>query len=271
MYLAARKVKARFILALASDLDILGIRDRWRHFYSTSIKDLWDVFNGIASELDYPFLLRNADLVIAQHEWQKETLKRKGINSLVLNNFINTDYINTLERTPDTDFVYVGSLDKRKGFTEFFELVNRTPSFSYKIIGRIRDKAADKLYEKLKSYSNVRLMGKLSHDSTLREIANSKALISTSSMEGFPNVFIEAWACGIPVFSLHVDPGNTIEKEGLGFAAKGNMDKLIEAMSNLDNNESFAEKSKRYIKMTHVLNSERISELNSVFSNIMNE
>jgi glycosyltransferase involved in cell wall biosynthesis len=87
-------------------------------------------------------------------------------------------------------------------------------------------------------------------------------------MEGFPNVFIEAWACGIPVLSLHVDPGNVIENEGLGFAARGNMDKLVEAMDNLDHTDSFALKSKRYIKMTHELNPLRVAELNTIFTRV---
>jgi glycosyltransferase involved in cell wall biosynthesis len=111
-------------------------------------------------------------------------------------------------------------------------------------------------------------MGQLSHEETLREIGNSRALVSTSPMEGFPNVFIEAWACGLPVLSLHVDPGNTIAKEGLGFAAGGNMDKLIEAMDNLDNTDSFAFMSKHYIKRIHELNPARIAELNTIFANV---
>lgn len=271
MYLAARKVKAQFILALASDLDILSIRDRWRYFYSHSIKDLWGVFNGIASELDYPFLLRNADLVMVQHEGQKEILRKKGIDSVVFHNFIKTDKIDTLDRNPDTDFVYVGSLDKRKGFAEFFDLVTKTPQHSYKVIGRIRDKTASFLFEKLKSYRNVKLMGQLSHEETLREISNSRALVSTSPMEGFPNVFIEAWACGIPVLSLHVDPGNAIAKEGLGVAAGGSMNRLIEAMDNLENSKSFAFKSKRYIQMTHELNPARIAELNTIITGVKNK
>ncbi len=270
MYLAARKVKAKFILSLASDLDILGFRHRWRHFYSSSVKDLWGVFNGITSELDFPFLLRNADLVMVQHEGQKEILRRKGIKSVVFHNFISTDYINTLNRIPDADFVYIGSLDKRKGFAEFYDLVNKTPDYSYKVIGRIRDKTGDTMFERLKGHSNVRLLGQLSHEAALREIANSRALVSTSPMEGFPNVFIEAWACGIPVFSLHVDPGGTIEKYGLGFAARGNMIRMIEAMGNLNNSSSFSAKSMKYVKSTHELNNERITDLNSIFTRVKN-
>jgi glycosyltransferase involved in cell wall biosynthesis len=270
MYLAARKVKAKFILSLASDLDILGIGHRWRHFYSSNVRDLWGVFNGITSELDYPFLLRNADLVMVQHMGQQEILRNKGIKSEVFHNFIGTEYINNLKSNPDTDFVYIGSLDKRKGFAEFYELVNKTPEFSYKVIGRIRDKTGNELHERLKSHSNVRLMGQLSHEAALREIANSRALVSTSPMEGFPNVFIEAWACGIPVFSLHVDPGNTIEKKGLGFAANGDMSKLIEAMGNLNDASNFSARSKEYVKSTHELNQERITELNSILTRVKN-
>ena len=46
-------------------------------------------------------------------------------------------------------------------------------------------------------------------------------------MEGFPNIFIEAWACGVPVLSLHVDPGGVIKKEGLGEIADGNINTLV--------------------------------------------
>jgi len=71
VYMVARKLKAKFILSLASDLDILSIRKRWKHFYSSNVKDLWGVFNGVMGEMVYPYLLRNADLVLVQHEGQK--------------------------------------------------------------------------------------------------------------------------------------------------------------------------------------------------------
>lgn len=45
-------------------------------------------------------------------------------------------------------------------------------------------------------------------------------------MEGFPNVFIEAWACGIPVLSLYVDPGSIIERENLGVIVRGDKESL---------------------------------------------
>ena len=41
----------------------------------------------------------------------------------------------------------------------------------------------------------------------------SKILINTSSFEGFPNTFVQAWANGVPVISLKVDPDNIIKKK----------------------------------------------------------
>ena len=167
VYWAARKVKAKFILGLASDLDILNIRKRWRHFYSSNIKDLWGVFNGICSEIVYPYLLRKADLVLVQHNGQKEILKRKGIETTVLANLIDTNTINYVRDGNKKDFVYVGSMDKRKGFTEFYEIVIKSPAYSFKVIGRRRDNVGDKYYQKLAACSNVKLMGKLSHEDTM--------------------------------------------------------------------------------------------------------
>jgi glycosyltransferase involved in cell wall biosynthesis len=41
-------------------------------------------------------------------------------------------------------------------------------------------------------------------------------LLSTSEGEGFPSVFLEAWAHGTPVASLTVNPDRLITRKGLG-------------------------------------------------------
>ena len=268
VYMAARKVKAKFILGLASDLDILSIGNRWRHFYSSNVSDLWGVFNGLAGEIVYPFLLRKADRVIVQHSGQKEILKKKNIESVVFPNVIDTSAFQPVSDPERKDFLYVGSLDKRKGFADFFKIVQLSPAHTFKVIGSPRDKTGDHFYEQLRSCNNVTLTGRLSHEETIRQISGAKALISTSPMEGFPNIFIEAWACGVPVLSLHVDPGGIIKKEGLGEIADGNIYTLLSAMDSFKATNGFADMAQRYIERTHDLNNDRVNEMEKLFSDI---
>ncbi len=266
---AARKVKAKFILGLASDLDAMTSFDRLKYQHMVSPGNLWSVSNGLLIELVYPFLLRNADLVFVQHEGQKEILHKKNIHSIIFRNLIefNDSYDGAINS--NKAFIYVGSLDKRKGFNDFLQLVKRTPCFFYKVIGQPRNKTAELFYDELKSYKNVMLLGRLSHAETIQHIKDAKALVSTSPMEGFPNVFLEAWACGIPVFSLYFDPG-IIEKENLGKVSHGRLNDLIEAMKENQNTNEFSQKAKSYVRNNHLLNPAKINELNNLLQTLVN-
>jgi glycosyltransferase involved in cell wall biosynthesis len=267
-YWAARKVKAKFILGLASDLDILSFRMRWKYYYLANLRNLWVFFDGVFSEITYPVLLRKSDFIFVQHEGQKQILLQKGIKSVIFPNLIDLTKIPIVSNPVHSDFTYVGWLDKRKGFPEFFELARKSPSHTFKIIGPPRDETGFFYYEKLKSFQNVALMGELTHSETLHHIACSKALISTSPMEGFPNIFIEAWAFGIPVLSLYFDPGGVIKREGLGEVADGDLDKLINALASVRNTDEFAIKSKKYVDQKHVLNETKISEIKELFNEL---
>jgi glycosyltransferase involved in cell wall biosynthesis len=268
---AARKAKAKFILAMASDLDALDLRMRIKYYYLPNFGFggvLWWFFSGILNEIVHPFLLRKSDVVFAQHEKQQQMLLKKQIKSMLFRNLIDLTEIPVLLNPIHKDFIYVGSLDKRKGFAEFFEIIKKAQLYSFKVVGRPRDKTGYKYYEILKSFENVILLGQQNHAETIYHIANSKGLINTSLMEGFPNIFIEAWACGIPVLSLNFDPGGVIKEEGLGDVADGNLDRLLSAMGKIENNGQFEIKTKTYIEQNHALNDNRIREVNSLFEMI---
>lgn len=267
VYWAARKVKAKFILGLASDLDAMNFSQRMKH---SRINSLWGSINGLLIELVYPWLLKNADLVLAQHIGQKEILQRKNINSQVFPNLFLLNEKPQKTVNSKNDFIYIGELNKRKGFAEFFNVVIKSPNHSFKTIGQPSDKVGFLYFNKLKSFANVSLCGRLSHSETMDQMANSKALISTSPMEGFPNIFIEAWAYGIPVLSLYVDPGGIIEKENLGNVCHGNVDELIQAMNNYQISNEFSERAKSYVYKNHVLNSNKINEISSLFNDVFN-
>lgn len=266
---ASRKVKARFVLALASDLDVKHTITRLKYLYFAEAAGAWWLFNGLLSEIVYSLLLRNSDLVLVQHEGQMKSLRQKGIHSTILHNLIEMNEVPETIENERNDFCYVGSLDRRKGFIDFFNLVKASQSYNFKIIGSPRDKTGEKYFNKLKMFKNANLLGRLNHPDALSHIAGSRALISTSPLEGFPNIFIEAWACGIPVLSLYVDPGNVIEREGLGFVAKGDINRLSSAMAEIAITAEMKTRMKTYVIQNHVLNEARLIEINKVFCDLV--
>ena len=267
---ATRKVNAKFVLSLASDLDAVNFWQRLKYQYLVSELSLWSLSNALLIEMVYPFLLRKADLILVQHEEQQKILARKNIKSYVFPNLIDLDEPVSSNAHSDY-FIYAGSLDKRKGFVKFFELIKKTPNYFFKVVGQPRDKTGYLYYEKLKSFNNVMLLGKLCHSATMHQIANAKALISTSPMEGFPNVFLEAWAHGVPVLSLYCDPGGVIEKNKLGEIGLGSLDKMILAMELPGNLNEFARRSKYYVERNHLLTENKIEQIKEVFNELYNK
>lgn len=264
-YRAARKVKARFVYDLADGYDTVSFIERCKYDYFTKKKGLWWLINLIFSENIHPRLLRKADLVIAQHEGQAESLRKKNVQAVVYHNLIELNHIPVVNNPERSAFIYVGSLAKNKGFDVFYELIVNNPNHFYKIIGQPRDKTGAKYFRQLKDFSNVQLYGRLNHASAINHINNSKALICTSPVEGFPNIFLEAWACGTPVLSLFVDPGNIIQNNNLGFFANGDIDKLYKAMLTIETSEVYSYNARNYVLQNHILNEQKIDEIRHLF------
>lgn len=80
---------------------------------------------------------------------------------------------------------------------------------------------------------NLEVLPERPRKQVLEEISRAAAVVTTSRAEGMPNTFLEAWARGVPALSLHVDPDGRIASHGLGIAAGGSMERLIEGAAAL--------------------------------------
>ncbi len=65
-------------------------------------------------------------------------------------------------------------------------------------------------------------------------------LVQTSDIEGFPNVFIQAWMQARPTIGLYYDPDGIVRKHRLGFIC-GSMAQLIQDTATLINDADLRE------------------------------
>ena len=148
-------------------------------------------------------------------------------------------------------FVHPGALNIVKGTHNLNQLINILDKKTLiVIIGQPTDNKSKKIYKRLQKIENVVLTGRLNHKETIQLIASAKALINTSNFEGFPNIFLEAWAVGVPVISLKVNPGNVIDKYSLGICC-GDLNKMKKSIEFYGAGNIHKEKLISYVSEFH--------------------
>ncbi len=234
-FLVARKLGSKFVMALASDLDVEGFLGRLKSHYLKSMS-LREIFTqAIPTEIVLPHLLRNADIVLCQHEIQQQLLEKRKIKSHIVRNIIDVRSDNlSASKHSENRYIYVGSLDVRKGFDLFVRVVEAIADATFIIVGNARGRGSQELINQLQRCPNTEMLGRLSRGATIRQMETATALICTSRNEGFPNIFLEAWSVGTPVVSLLVDPGNVIQRHGLGIVCNGDLQELINVLRRRD-------------------------------------
>jgi len=75
------------------------------------------------------------------------------------------------------------------------------------------------LMRSIEGAHNLQYIGQKTHTEVNQLLARSHVFVNTSTHEGFPNTFIQAWMRGVAVVSLSVDPDGVLEREQVGMAA----------------------------------------------------
>jgi len=124
---------------------------------------------------------------------------------------------------PSRDTVlWVAEMRPRKRPELCLEVAERLRAVQFVLVGG-RDESDSSLFERIRqragSQENVHMTGHIPFDQVAQYYARARLLLSTSrpaGEEGFPNTFLQAWGCGIPVVST-VDPDEVICRHGLGY------------------------------------------------------
>ena len=121
--------------------------------------------------------------------------------------------------------LWIGRLQNWKRPDLFVQLAEQFSAAPYRFtaIGKpmLRNGHLTKLLVQAgKRLTNFEFTGELENQEVHNYLSTARLLVSTSDYEGFSNTFIEAWARGVPVVSLTVDPDNLLGKMGLGLVSK---------------------------------------------------
>lgn len=205
---------ARFVFHMASDA-------RWRVSRRSSIGGL---LQALSMSLAH-YGLKRADVLIAQSEDQAQFLRERcGLRvAAVVPNFHPPPEPAepAPARTPGrARVIWVANMKPVKNpevFVELAEAFVERSDVEFVMIGRGAGLPQYRsLFERMARLPNLHYRGELPIERVNREIAASDILVNTSSYEGFPNTFIQAWLRNVPVVSCWVDPDGCLSRKGAG-------------------------------------------------------
>ncbi|RYH00173.1 MAG: glycosyltransferase [Alphaproteobacteria bacterium] len=204
----------RFVYSVASDVacerhlpTLKGLRDRWLYRYG----------------------LHHADTIIVQTNKQAELLQQSfGLKSSVLP--MPCGFSPATQFTGNSPLglprvAWVGRIDRMKRLEWLLDVAEGMPKIEFDVVGANIQAAAARphlanyarlLHERATALPNVHWHGGLPHDAVTEIYRKAICLCCTSSYEGFPNTFLEAWSQARPVVSSF-DPDGIIHNRKLGF------------------------------------------------------
>jgi glycosyltransferase involved in cell wall biosynthesis len=156
-------------------------------------------------------------------------------------------------------FLWADRLVDYKLPDRFVELAEALPDVRFRMVACQMTETAPGMAERIEAAAarlpNLELLPPRPRNELLAEMENAVAVVKTSQVEGMPNTFLEAWARGVPVLSLSVDPDAKIANNDIGVVAGGSMDRLIEATASLwgdrELRTAMGERARRFIEDVH--------------------
>jgi glycosyltransferase involved in cell wall biosynthesis len=206
----------------------------------------------------YRYGLRRADLVVVQTRHQQELLatRRRG-PSLLLPSALDLAGTAVRPEPAQPMVLWVGNILAKKRPLELLRIAQALPQHEFVAVGDgSKDpRLAGEFTAAAERLPNVRYLGRVEHADLGPLYGQATVLLNTSEAEGVPNTFLEAWARGVPVVSLSVDPDGLISREGLGVVlgtgspAAG----IASYMADASGREGAGRRARAYVQRTHDL------------------
>jgi glycosyltransferase involved in cell wall biosynthesis len=237
--------RRRLVMSASSDLDFMFDRpDRSR----------W-------GQALYRAGLRRAQFVVVQTAQQQE-LARRGLGPRarveVIPSFAEPTDGPPPESEPDA-FLWAARVVEYKLPMRYVDLARALPDARFRMVAPWTSDTPRDLFDEVTRAAgetpNLELLPHQWRQNVLEMMARSTAVVVTSSHEGMPNVFLEAWGRGVPVLSLNFDPDGRIVGEGLGLFAGGSWEEFVAGARRLwadpELRDQIGERARAYVARVH--------------------
>jgi glycosyltransferase involved in cell wall biosynthesis len=206
----------------------------------------------------YKTSLRLAARLALQTEQQRELAMRAlpGSDPVVIPSFAEPA---PSENGAGQYFLWVDRLVEYKLPDRYVELAEALPEARFRMVACPGAETPPGMAERIEAAAerlpNLELFPSRPRNELLEEMRHAVAVVKTSRVEGMPNAFLEAWARGVPVLSLNVDPDSKIANNDIGVAADGSMERLTEAAARLwrdpEQRTAVGERARRFVQEVH--------------------
>jgi len=178
--------------------------------------------------------MKEADAIIAQTEGQRELVREHlGRDAFIVHNI--WPYETAVREPPAEPLVlWVANFRSVKRPEMVFEIARRLPDIKFLMVGGPVPKHEQyyaEMVERAKAIPNLTLTGFLPFPEADKLFPKATILLNTSSVEGFPNTYLQAWARGVPVVGSF-DPDDIISRYELGVHF-GTTDEAVQAIDRL--------------------------------------
>ena len=198
----------------------------------------------------FEYGLRNADRVFVQNPFQQKAAREHyGRDSVLIPNCFDAPA--TAHGDPRGYVLWVATVRPSKRPDILHEIARRLPQYRFVMVGGSDSDARGRAFaegarEAMRSLPNTTVHGFLPFQEADRLFDGARLVINTSTYEGFPNTFLQAWSRGVPVVSF-VDTGSRHRGEPV-FDVVSDVDQATAAVDRLMRDDGAWEAASRRVK-----------------------
>lgn len=190
------------------------------HFRFGRIPQLFERKNWESRLLER--VIRKADHVIVLDQRSFDTLSCCGFNNVsLLPNPIAPKVLEQIDTIGEVGHdagvvLFIGHCIVTKGVFELVEACRTIPGIRVRMIGAIQDDVRQKLREAANHGEWLEIMGEQPYDKVIKEMKTCDVFVLPTYTEGFPNVILEAMACGCAIVTTPVGAIPEMLEEKMG-------------------------------------------------------